>query len=152
MSKGSRAVCMRFPDPYMEEIEAEAKAKGISVPELCRRIIIERNEATERDEVIERETERNKAIEREKAKAVQVTPNPKPLMVVSPSGSPGTGTPRPVTIPAAPVKTEAMKLAEERLVKLAKEHPEEFIRSVARQYARGTMSLQELAKLLEALG
>jgi hypothetical protein len=142
---------MRFPDPYMEEIEAEAKAKGISVPELCRRIIIERNEATERDEVIERETERNKAIEREKAKAVQVTPNPKPLMVVSPSGSPGTGTPRPVTIPAAPFKTETVKCAEESLMKLAEKHPEAIANWILEQINKGKMSMEEVAKFLGGL-
>jgi len=132
-------VCMRFPEPYMGEIEAEAKAKGISVPEYCRRIIIERNQR----------------IKEERVRAAQATPTPQPQTSVTPSGGPntiGTPSPRPVTAPAAPVKTEAMKLAEERLVKLAKEHPEKFIRSVARQYARGTMPLQKLAKLLEALG
>ena len=138
MSKGSRAVCMRFPEPYMGEIEAEAKVKGISVPGHCRRIIIERNQR----------------IKEERVRAAQATPTPQPQTSVTPSGGPtiGTPSPRPVTAPAAPVKTESMKRVEERLSKLAKEHPEKFIKSVAQQYARGTMSLQKLAKLLEALG
>ena len=132
MSKGSRAVCMRFPEPYMGEIEAEAEAKGISVPELCRIIIIERNEV----------------IERERAKAVQVTPSPKPLTVVSPSGSPGTGTPRPLTVPVAPVKTETMKRNEERLAKLIEKHSELFTNWIAEQITKGKMSIEEAVKFL----
>jgi hypothetical protein len=118
------------------EIEAEAKARGISAPELCRIIIIERCQR----------------IKEERWRVAQMAPSPKPLTVVSPSGSPGTGTPRPVTVPVAPVMTESMKRAGVVLAKIAERNPEFFDNMVWDQINKGKMSLEEAAKLLERLG
>ena len=160
MSKGSRAVCMRFPEPLIGNIEAEARARGISVPELCRRIIAERNQAVEG------------------VKALQVTPSPRLLTNIDPSESPRieAPTPTPVNVsqkaeavlekvidaamwaditakfPELSPPTEAQKRAREALVKLAEKHPEELAEMIAEQFARGEMSEQELIKFLELLG
>ena len=155
MSKGSRAVCMRFPEPLMGNIEAEARAKGISVPELCRRIIVERERATE-----------------------QVTPIPTPLTSFDPSGSPRIETPAPspvglsqkaevaivaatATIELAKIRaefpelsppTENMIRAMQGLAKVAEKHPEEFGKIVAEKIVKGEMSEREVAEFLEYLG
>lgn len=161
MSKGSRAVCMRFPEPYIGIIEAEAAAKGISVPELCRRIIIERNQ----------EGERQRA-------TVQVTSIPTPSTSVDPSGSLRIETPAPSPIglsqkaeaaivaataamelakmraefPDLSPPTESMILARDGLAKLARTHPEKFGKFVAEKIAKGEMSERELVEFLELLG
>jgi len=155
MSKGSRAVCMRFPEPLMGNIEAEARAKGISVPELCRRIIVERERATE-----------------------QVTPIPTPLTSVVPSGSPMIETPAPnpvglsqkaeaaivaatATIELAKIRaefpelsppTENMIRAMQGLAKVAEKHPEAIGEFLAKERAKGEMSDREIAEFLEHLG
>ena len=160
MSKGSRAVCMRFPEHLMGNIEAEARAEGISVPELCRRII----------------TERNQGIEGERMRAVQVTPSPRPLTNVDPSESPRIETPAPSPVNPSPTveaalearidaivlakmrakfpelspPTEAMKRAREALAKLA--DTEEFDKLIAEKIFRKEMSGPELVKFLELLG
>ena len=166
MSKGSRAVCMRFPEHLMGDIEAEARAEGISVPELCRRIIAERKQG----------------IEGERVRVVQVTPSPRPLASVDPSGSPRIDTPAPSPVNPSPTveaaaeawtdavvlariraefpelspPTEAMKRAGEGiakgLAKLAEKHPEEFDKWVAEKIAKGEMSARELVEFLELLG
>ena len=152
---------MRFPEPHMGNIEAEAAAKGISVPELCRRIIIERNQAVER----ERATE-------------QVTPIPTPLTSVVPSGSPMIETPAPnpvglsqkaeaaivaatATIELAKIRaefpelsppTENMIRAMQGLAKVAEKHPEAIGEFLAKERAKGEMSDREIAEFLEHLG
>jgi hypothetical protein len=128
---------MRFPEPYMEEIEAEAKAEGISVPELCRRIIIERNEA----------------LDMELLKASQVESTPKPLTQVKPVVSPAIGTPSPelVRVPTVPTKSELQKRAQEALVKLVEKNAEELGKFVGEQFAKGKMSRQELVDFLTLL-
>jgi hypothetical protein len=152
---------MRFPEPLMGNIEAEARAKGISVPELCRRIIVERNQAVERERVTE-----------------QVTPIPTPLTSFDPSGSPRIETPAPspvglsqkaevaivaatATIELAKIRaefpelsppTENMIRAMQGLAKVAEKHPEEFGKIVAEKIVKGEMSEREVAEFLEYLG
>lgn len=60
----------------------------------------------------------------------------------------GTGPPRPVTVPVAPVKTEVVKYAEEALAKLAEKHPEGLGTWFAEQITKGKMSIEEVVRLL----
>lgn len=60
----------------------------------------------------------------------------------------GTGTPRPLTVPVAPVKTEIMKRNEERLAKLIEKHSELFTNWIAEQITKGKMSIEEAVKFL----
>lgn len=166
MSKGSRAVCMRFPEPLIGNIEEEAKAKGISVPELCRRIIAERNQAIEGEEV----------------KVVQATPNARPLANSDPIESRRIETPAPSPVnlsrksesaldagisamldaevmekikkkfPELLPPTGTQKLAREGLAKFAEKHPEAFDKYIIEQMTSGKMSGHELLKFLESLG
>jgi hypothetical protein len=139
-------------------LEAEARAKGISVPELFRRIIVERNQGIEG------------------VQTTQVAPSPRSLTTISPSKSPRIKTP--TSSPVNPSQTEAalkttgeailwaqlvarvpelaptkaMKLAREGLAKYARKNPDEFLKSIAEQFARGELSKQELTKLLALSG
>lgn len=158
MSKGSKAVCMRFPEPHMGNIEAEAAAKGISAPELCRRIIIERNQAVEPQRATE-----------------QLSSIPTPLSRVDPIGSHRIETPAPSPVgpsqkleaaieagtaaialeeirakfPDLSPPTESMIRASEALAKLAEKHPEKIGEFVAKEIVKGKMSVRQLAEILE---
>lgn len=163
MSKGSKAVCMRFPEPHMGNIEAEAAAKGISVPELCRRIIIERNQPVE----TQRATE-------------QLTSIPTPLSRVDPIGSHRIETPAPSSVrqsqkveeaiaagtaaevlaniqakfPELSPPTEAMVLAGKGLARIEEKRPEMFDRWIEERIANGMSGLElvEFYKLLAIHG
>lgn len=164
MSKGNKAVCIRFAEPLMGGIEEEAAALGITVPELCRRIIAERNQAIARAEV----------------RAVQTTPNTRPAADSIPIDSPRSETQasNPVvqsqkseasrragwsTIVDRQVMqmikenhpdlfpTEAMKKTRTGLRKFSEEHPEEFNKFIADQIASGKMSVRALVRFLELL-
>jgi len=152
---------MRFPEPHMGNMEAEAAAKGISVPELCRSIIIERNQAVERQRATE-----------------QLSSIPTPLSRVDPIGSPSIEAPAPSPVglsqkaeaaivaataamemakmraefPELSPPTETMMRAWENLAKLAKEHPEAIGEFLANKRAKGEMSDREIAEFLEHLG
>jgi hypothetical protein len=142
-------------------IEAEAAAKGISVPELCRRIIIERNQPVERQMA-----------------TVQMTSIPTPLASVVPRGSSRieTQAPSPVglsqnaeaAIVAATAAMEMAKMraefpelspptgsmirANEDLAKLATERPEAIGAFLAKEKAEGRMSDRDIARFLKDLG
>jgi len=133
VSKGNKAICMRLPPAILELMEAEAAAEGVSVPELCRRKIVEGSPSVG----MERATG-------------QVAPIPTTPTSVYPAGSPSivTPTPSPVTssqrlaealaagttaqaltdlqaeFPELSPPTEAMITASKRLAKLDKERPE----------------------------
>ena len=161
MSKGSKAVCMRLPEPYWGKVEAEARARGISPADFCRRIIVESIQPVEGGKVIG-----------------QVTPIPTTSASVYPGGSPSivTPTPSPVTLsqkieeaiaagtaaavlakmraefPELSPPTETMMHTRENLAKLAKEHPEAVGEFLAKERAKGKMSDREIAEFLEQLG
>ena len=161
MSKGNKAICMRLPPPLLERMEAEAAAQGITVPELCRRKIVEGSPS----------------VDRERATA-QVTPIPTPLTSVVPNGSPWIGTPAPSPVgpsqkveeaiaagtaaevlaniqakfPELSPPTETMMRTWEKLAKLAKEHPEAIGEFLAKERAKGEMSDREIAEFLKSLG
>ena len=152
---------MRFPEPLMGNIEPEARALGISVPELCRRIIAESRQAVGMERVIG-----------------QVTPIPTTSASVYPGGSPSivTPTPSPVTssqkieeaiaagtaaavlakmraeFPELSPPTETMMHTRENLAKLAEKHPEAFGKWAAEKISKGEMSARELAELLKVFG
>jgi len=161
MSKGSKAVCMRLPEPYWGKVEAEARARGISPADFCRRIIVESIQPVEGERVIG-----------------QVTPIPTTSTSVYPGGSPSivTPTPSPVLLsqravanieaaaaaevlakveaqfPQLSQPTEAMIRLRENLAKLAKKHPEAIEKFITNEIAKGKMSAQEIAELLKIFG
>lgn len=165
VSKGSKAVCMRFPEPLMGGIEEEAAALGISAPELCRRIIAERNQAIEEEEV----------------KVVQVTLNTRPVTNSNPIASPRTGAPAlsPVNrsqkseasmragmsaivdaqvmqkikkdFPELLPPAEAQKRARGGLANLFEKNPEALEKYIIEQMASGKMSSHELVRFLALL-
>lgn len=161
MSKGSKAVCMRFPEPYIGIIEAEAAAKGISVPELCRRIIIERNQAAERERM-----------------TVPVTPAPTPSTAAPQNASaaaasatlnlaePSQGVNDPLANamvarafanmmaehPELSPPTPASLYAREALAKIAKECPRAYLMFAVEQFTNGKMSQQEVVEFLKLMG
>lgn len=151
---------MRLPEPHMGNIEAEAAAKGISAPELCRRIIIGRNQAVEP----QRATEQLPSIPTPPSRVDPIvshwieTPAPSP---VGPSqkleAAIEAGTVAimlkelQAKIPDMSPPTETMIRAREGLSKLARTHPEAIGNYVADRIAKGEMSERELVEFLELL-
>jgi len=152
---------MRLPEPHMGNIEAEAAAKGISAPELCRRIIIGRNQAVEP----QRATEQLPSIPTPPSRVDPIVSHWIETAAPSPVGPSQkleaaieAGT---VAImlkeiqaefPELSPPTETMMRAWENLAKLAKEHPEAIGEFLAKERAKGEMSDREIAEFLEHLG
>ena len=161
VSKGNKAVCMRLPPALLERMEAEAAAQGVTVPEICRRIIVEGGSSVGSERGIE-----------------QVTPTPTPSTSLYSSGNPRIEIPaqNPVGLsqkaeativaaaeamqlaklraefPELSPPTEAMIIARKGIAKLAKEHPEAVGMFLANERAKGKMSDREIAEFLEHLG
>lgn len=159
MSKGSKAVCMRLPEPYWGKVEAEARARGISPADFCRRIIVESIQPVEGERVIG-----------------QVAPIPTTSTSVYPGGSPSivTPTPSPVLLsqravanieaaaaaevlakveaqfPQLSQPTETMVLAGKGLAWIAENRPELFDRWIEERIANG-MSGSELVEFFRLL-
>lgn len=152
---------MRFPQPYFGIIEAEAAAKGISVPELCRRIIIERNQAAERERKTVSKTPTpapsTTAYRTGEAVVVSSTPSlPEPSREVDDAltNAMATGILSKVGTDLAGLSppTRSSMIAKEALVKMAETHPEDFARFITEMIAEGKMSQRELAEFVGLMG
>ncbi len=149
-----------MPEPLMGNIEAEAAALGISVPELCRRIIVERNHAVEREGRTERVTSipiSSSSLDKSGNHRIE-TSAPSPV---------GLSQKEDATLVAAMAATELAKiraefpelspptrnmiLAREALAKLAEKHPDKFDDLIAKLISKGEMSGRELVDFLELL-
>lgn len=161
VSKGNKAICMRLPPAILELMEAEAAAEGVSVPELCRRKIVEGSPPAGM-----------------KRATGQVAPIPTIPTSVYPAGSPSIVTPTPspfllsqravanieaaatasvlakveAQFPHLSQPTEAKIHIRKELAELAKKRPEAIEQYIISEINKGKMSAQEIAELLEIFG
>lgn len=152
---------MRLPPALLERMESEAAAQGVTVPEICRRIIVEGGSSIGWERGIE-----------------QVTPTSTPSRSLYSSGNPRIEIPAQSPVGLSPkaeativAAAEAMQLAKlraefpelspptevmirvrEELAKLTSRRPEAVGMFLAEEKAKGRMSDLEIAEFLKSLG
>ena len=159
MSKGSKAVCMRFPEPHMGTLEAEAAAQGISVPELCRRIIVEGLQAAEKESATEQVTSiptrsaddvPNSRPRFETPASSSVRPSQKVEVAIGAATSSQVLADLRSKFPELSPPSEAQVLARKSLANLAQKRPEAFDKLIMDMIAKG-MTGPELVKFMADL-